>query len=263
MVKVCTLSQRLIDQTPPDHIADNIVTPQANEAYDTSHVHAFVHDLTCPAGHATLPTQLQAAPPEFWADPMPDSATTPTAPISTHQVDLISCVFVLSALPPKAQAPAVQALFDVLLPGGVLILRDYALYDEAQLRFHALPSKSYAAVPSLLSTQLDPSTPLAEGVDQDEAGKAWYRRGDGESRLDAVPLAGLWLIVCDIPGTMTYFFSLEEMAALAAGVRGVENGQEWRLEGEPVEIQREMENRREAWGCTRRFVQGSWRKVAC
>lgn len=202
---------------------------QANPAYDTSHVHAFVHDLTCPPGSATLPAQLRSAPPQFW-----DAPSDPLPPVA-HLVDLISCVFVLSALPPKLQAPAIAALLAVLAPGGTLILRDYAALDEAQLRFHALPSKSYASVPSLLSTPLplDGAT-LAEGVDLAEAGKAWYRRGDG---------------------TMTYFFGVGEMAGLVGGAREVDGeGREWRLEGSAVEVVREMENR---------LVQGSWTKVAC
>lgn len=197
-------------------------------------MHAFVHDLTSP----TLPAQLRAAPPQFW-----DSPSSPLPP-TAHLVDLISCVFVLSALPPKAQSPALLSLLSALAPGGTLILRDYALHDEAQLRLHALPSKSYASVPSLLSAPVPlEGAALADGVDQEEVGKAWYRRGDG---------------------TMTYFFGVGEMEGLVGGAREVDGeGRGWRLEGGAVEVVREMENRKEAWGCTRRFVQGSWKKVAC
>lgn len=203
-----------------------------------------MHDLTT----STLPAQLLSAPAEFWAEDAPpateaEASSSSASPSPSPLIDLISCVFVLSALPPKAQLPAVQSLMDVLAPSGSLILRDYALHDEAQLRLHALPSKSYAAIPSLLSAPI-PSLdgePLAEGVDKEEAGKAWYRRGDG---------------------TMTYFFAVDEMERLIGAVRSRdERGREWRLVGGAVEVLREMENRKQDWGCTRRFVQGSWTKV--
>lgn len=133
----------------------------------------------------------------------------------------------------------------VLAPGGTLLLRDYALYDQAQLRFHALPSQGYASVPSLLSGPLPTAdttpiaTPSGTTIDPDaaeELGKPWYRRGDG---------------------TMTYFFTTEEVDRLVA--EGCEEG--YKMEGEVSVIEREMSNRAEGWGCTRRFVQGSWRKA--
>lgn len=71
-----------------------------------------------------------------------------------------------------------------------------------------------------------------------ELGKPWYRRGDG---------------------TMTYFFTPEEVDSLMKA--GCEEG--YRMVGEVTVVERAMENRAEGWGCTRRFVQGCWRKVAC
>ncbi|KAL8287596.1 hypothetical protein RQP46_003454 [Phenoliferia psychrophenolica] len=130
-----------------------------HEHFTSSRVHAFVHDLT--SGTTALRTALASAPAEFWSFPSPPPSDP--SPPPNIQPDVVACIFVLSALPPKTQKAAVKALVDVLAPGGTLLLRDYALHDEAQLRFHALPSKSYASIPSLLSPPLLPSTPGSRG----------------------------------------------------------------------------------------------------
>jgi methyltransferase-like protein 6 len=142
----------------------------------------------------------------------------------------------------------------VLAPNGSLLLRDYALFDQAQLRFHALPSQGYATIPSLLSAPLDASStspanppvssPLTTSTETDgdggERGKPWYRRGDG---------------------TMTYFFTVEEVTKLINDACEEQTGGRFEMVGEAVVVEREMNNRAEGWGCTRRFVQGSWKKV--
>ena len=51
------------------------------------------------------------------------------------RVDVVMCMFVLSALPPASHALVLRKLADALRPGGVLFIRDYGRYDEAQLRF--------------------------------------------------------------------------------------------------------------------------------
>ncbi|BGP37022.1 hypothetical protein JCM10449v2_000926 [Rhodotorula kratochvilovae] len=186
----------------------------SNARYDPAHCHIFQHDLTAPP--AMLDEKLDAVPPEFGA------------PI--HAFDFVSAVFVLSALNPTTQARAMQTLISLLAPGGSLLFRDYALHDAAQLRFHSLPSASYASNPSLLSD----SAPL-------------YRRGDN---------------------TLTYFFTAEEVQALVNGAveainaeRTERGEEEIEVEGSIGIVEREMQNRAEAWGCTRRFVHGSWRRV--
>ena len=50
-------------------------------------------------------------------------------------VDLCTLVFVLSAIPLDKQALVVQNLCRVIKAGGNVIVRDYALYDSAMLRF--------------------------------------------------------------------------------------------------------------------------------
>jgi methyltransferase-like protein 6 len=56
----------------------------------------------------------------------------PTPADSQH---LALCMFVLSAIAPENLQTAVNKLAKVLKPGGRLLVRDYAKYDEAQLRF--------------------------------------------------------------------------------------------------------------------------------
>lgn len=192
-----------------------------NPKYDASRVNAFVHDLTDPLG-ASLLSQHLATPPTEWLSRRPSSTSTSTSPSLSpepNHPDIISCIFVLSALPPQSQLPALRSLFSVIKPGGTLLLRDYALHDQTQLRFHSLPSASYASVPSLLS-----------------ASEPWYRRGDS---------------------TMCYFFTVDEIEGLirkAAEEEGLKivGGQAAAL------VEREMENRKEGWKCGRKFVQGNW-----
>ena len=51
------------------------------------------------------------------------------------RVDVVMCMFVLSALPPDSLSLVLRKLAACLRPGGVLFIRDYGRYDEAQLRF--------------------------------------------------------------------------------------------------------------------------------
>lgn len=173
----------------------------------------------------------------------------------------------LSALAPRNHAAAVKTLIDVsalsifgkprfypltdsfaqlLAPGGTLLFRDYALHDEAQLRFHALPSASYATVPALLSAQTDcPASTESEKSTQDKPGDAvgsesnrpWYKRGDQ---------------------TMTYFFTSEEVQDLVdQACRDLGR----KVEGSVAIVERKLENRAQEWECTRRFVHGSWTRI--
>lgn len=58
---------------------------------------------------------------------------------------------------------------------------------------------------------------------------------------------------------MTYFFRVDEIEGLMRNCRDSEG--KFKLEGSSEVVEREMENRGEGWGCTRRFVQGSFKKV--
>lgn len=67
---------------------------------------------------------------------------------------------------------------------------------------------------------------------------------------------------------MTYFFTteeIEEMVAQAcAGLHAESDdstGSSFEMVGSATIVERPMVNNKEEWGCTRRFVQGSWKKV--
>nr|XP_018265270.1 S-adenosylmethionine-dependent methyltransferase [Kwoniella dejecticola CBS 10117]OBR87428.1 S-adenosylmethionine-dependent methyltransferase [Kwoniella dejecticola CBS 10117] len=54
--------------------------------------------------------------------------------IQPGTVDVISVIFVLSALHPKEWDQAIRNLYTALKPGGLLLIRDYGRHDLAQLR---------------------------------------------------------------------------------------------------------------------------------
>lgn len=57
--------------------------------------------------------------------------------LDCDSLDLITLVFVLSAIHPDKFTITLENIFNLLKPGGVLLFRDYGLYDMAQLRFKA------------------------------------------------------------------------------------------------------------------------------
>jgi len=57
--------------------------------------------------------------------------------IQASSVDIITLIFVLSAIDPHNYANIARTLFMLLKPGGYILFRDYGLYDMAQLRFKA------------------------------------------------------------------------------------------------------------------------------
>ncbi|GAA6008672.1 hypothetical protein JCM11491_003390 [Sporobolomyces phaffii] len=213
-----------------DFAAKAVELTKGHAAHDPAKVHIFQHDLTEPPTAPSLAERLAAVPPEFGS------------PVS--QFDIVSHIFVLSALAPRNHAAAVKTLIGLLAPGGTLLFRDYALHDEAQLRFHALPSASYATVPALLSAQTDRASAPAplpssspDSITPDESNRAWYKRGDQ---------------------TMTYFFTSEEVQDLVdRACRDLGTT----VQGSVEIVERKMENRAQEWECTRRFVHGSWTRV--
>lgn len=80
-----------------------------NPNYDSLKINAFVHDITLP-----LPSELN------------------------DSIDIVSMVFVLSAIKPALFKTVFNNIHRVLKPGkGILLFRDYGLYDMAMLRFKA------------------------------------------------------------------------------------------------------------------------------
>ncbi|CAJ0585668.1 unnamed protein product, partial [Mesorhabditis spiculigera] len=78
-----------------------------NEAYDESHGKAFVWDITMPHPDVIEPGTL----------------------------DIIVCIYVLSAIHPSKTKTAIENLKSLLKPGGCLLVKDYGRFDLTQLRF--------------------------------------------------------------------------------------------------------------------------------
>jgi methyltransferase-like protein 6 len=55
--------------------------------------------------------------------------------IEKDSLDIITLVFVLSAIHPENFTSVVKNFYRILKPNGVVLFRDYGLYDMAQLRF--------------------------------------------------------------------------------------------------------------------------------
>nr|KAJ3419601.1 hypothetical protein HK105_006748 [Polyrhizophydium stewartii] len=91
-----------------DYSSEAISVVKSNDLYDESRCKAFVHDITSP----DLPAHIEPG-----------------------TVDIITCIFVLSAIHPSTWDRAVRNLHAMLKPGGVVLFRDYGRYDLAQLRF--------------------------------------------------------------------------------------------------------------------------------
>jgi methyltransferase-like protein 6 len=87
---------------------------QNNESYDESRCKAFVCDLT--------------------VDKLTDN-------IPENSLDLVSALFVFSAIPPEKMDIAINNIKSVLKPGGQVLFRDYGIYDEAQIKFSKASDK--------------------------------------------------------------------------------------------------------------------------
>lgn len=79
-----------------------------NSLYDTSKINAFQCDIT------------------------QDDLTSHIIP---NSVDIVTIIFVLSSISPEKIIGALQSIASVLKPGGMILFRDYGLYDHAMLRF--------------------------------------------------------------------------------------------------------------------------------
>lgn len=93
---------------------------QSNPAYDEKICKAFVWDIT--DGNADIP-------------------------LNKASLDIITLIFVLSAINPEKIPGVIQTLSTYLKPEGVILFRDYGRYDMAELRFksgHCLQDHFYA-----------------------------------------------------------------------------------------------------------------------
>ncbi|XP_052002166.1 tRNA N(3)-methylcytidine methyltransferase METTL6-like [Xyrauchen texanus] len=57
------------------------------------------------------------------------------ATVQADTVDVATLIFVLSAIHPDKMQQALGNIFKILKPGGIVLFRDYGLYDHAMLRF--------------------------------------------------------------------------------------------------------------------------------
>lgn len=95
-VHACDFSPRAVDLV------------KSNELYNEDYVKAFVADIT-------NENALQQVP--------------------EKSVDIVTLIFVLSAIHPKHFDTVLSNLYAILKPGAVVLFRDYGLYDMTQLRF--------------------------------------------------------------------------------------------------------------------------------
>lgn len=72
---------------------------QTHEKFNPARIHAFVYDLT-----STTPTL---------SDRLREAIFDPAPPVPSKQVDLLSCIFVLSAIPPERQQSTIANLLQV------------------------------------------------------------------------------------------------------------------------------------------------------
>lgn len=105
----CDLSQHAIDLV------------RRNAQFNAERIHGFVWDLS---RH-----EIDLAASGF---------------IQPASVDVITSIFMLSAVHPDLHHASFVRLRSLLKPGGLLLFRDYALYDMTQVRFHARGNRRLA-----------------------------------------------------------------------------------------------------------------------
>ncbi|KAH7642169.1 methyltransferase-like protein [Dermatophagoides farinae] len=59
-----------------------------------------------------------------------------SSPLIPQSLDIITMIFVLSAIDPKCQKQVILNMIPYLKPNGIILFRDYGQYDMAQIRFN-------------------------------------------------------------------------------------------------------------------------------
>nr|ODN93639.1 S-adenosylmethionine-dependent methyltransferase [Cryptococcus depauperatus CBS 7855] len=135
-----------------DYSATAINVVKANKMYPRAEhgkgvIHASVWDITSKPLASSSTTTKHSSKEHSPTYSLPDGILPGT-------VDVISVIFVLSALHPREWEQTIHNLYTALAPGGLLLIRDYGRHDLAQLRIKK-------------NRLLDPDTPNL------------YIRGDG------------------------------------------------------------------------------------
>ncbi|KAI0831972.1 methyltransferase [Trametes gibbosa] len=131
-----------IDQAGPMVIvevgcgAGNAVFPLLS-SNQNPHLRLKAYDYSSHAVKLVQSNPLYLSPPLGTIEAAVWDLTAPTLPpaLEPGSVDILTLVFVMSALHPQEWANAVSNVHKLLKPGGLLLLRDYGRYDLTQLRF--------------------------------------------------------------------------------------------------------------------------------
>lgn len=110
--------------------------------YDPKRMTVFVHDLCSETTDMLIDDDCSPSLPSprkegGGGEEEEEEEGTRRREIKEGSLDTIIAIFVLSALDPARLPGVLEKLFRLLRPGGLLLFRDYGLYDMTQLRFKA------------------------------------------------------------------------------------------------------------------------------
>lgn len=107
------------------------------ERIDLNRIHSFPYDASIETTTQTIPEINSITTQEQGTTGRIQETTKSTAggPLAGLNADYVLMIFTLSALWPKDMLCMLRHAYHALRPGGLLLFRDYGLYDMAQLRF--------------------------------------------------------------------------------------------------------------------------------